>query len=193
MKARNKVLLLMLSAVLLVGASVFGTLAYLTSSQTVTNTFSVGKVSITMDESNIDPNDGKTVIAGRGTGNEYHLIPGTTYTKDPIIHVTADSEPCYLFVKIENGIEHLEDPANTIEKQLETNHWKLHSDNVYYYTDGTNAETKNAGKDIKVFSSFKIQGTATAGQLATKANVVVTAYAVQSENLTVAEAWDVVK
>lgn len=199
MKTRNKVLLLMLSAVLLVGASVFGTLAYLSSKKEVINTFTVGKVSITMDESKIK-DDGKTVdtSAARVVENKYKLIPGTEYTKDPIIHVTSDSEPCYLFVKVVNGIEHLEDqgePKNTIAAQMEKNKWKLLDGytNVYYYTDGTNAKTDNAGADVKVFETFKIMGTATAGQLETKADVVVTAYAVQAENLTVTGAWDVVK
>ena len=52
MKARSKALLLTLCAVLLVAASVLGTAAYLTSTESVTNTFSVGQVKITMDEAN---------------------------------------------------------------------------------------------------------------------------------------------
>lgn len=44
MKTKSKALLLTLCAVLLVAASVLGTMAYLTSSAEVKNTFTVGKV-----------------------------------------------------------------------------------------------------------------------------------------------------
>ena len=50
----RKVLLLACSAVLLVCLSVGATLAYLTSTDTVKNTFTVGKVAITLDEVNVD-------------------------------------------------------------------------------------------------------------------------------------------
>ena len=46
MKKRNKILGLMVGAVALVGVSVMGTMAYLTSQETVTNTFTVGSVSL---------------------------------------------------------------------------------------------------------------------------------------------------
>lgn len=53
MKTRSKALLLSLCAVLLVAASVFGTMAYLTSNDSVVNTFTVGSVSITLDEADV--------------------------------------------------------------------------------------------------------------------------------------------
>lgn len=43
MKTKSKALLLTLCAVLLVAASVLGTMAYLTSTDTVTNTFTIGQ------------------------------------------------------------------------------------------------------------------------------------------------------
>ena len=55
-----KVLLLSLCAVLLVAASVLGTLAYLTSQDTVVNTFTVGKVKTTLDEADVHP-DGTAI------------------------------------------------------------------------------------------------------------------------------------
>ena len=50
MKTTKKALLLTLCAVLLVAASVLGTMAYLTSTDEVQNTFTVGQVSIKLDE-----------------------------------------------------------------------------------------------------------------------------------------------
>ena len=53
-KNLKKVLLLVLCAALLVSVTVAGTVAYLTSTAKVENTFTVGKVKITMDESKVD-------------------------------------------------------------------------------------------------------------------------------------------
>jgi len=63
--------------------SVFGTLAYLTATDTVTNTFTVGKVQITLDEAPVDAN-GETTDGDRVKKNNYHLLPGHEYDKDPI-------------------------------------------------------------------------------------------------------------
>lgn len=95
MKTKSKVLLLIVSAVLLIAASVVGTLAYLTSEAEVTNTFTVGDVQIKLDEAIVDKNGNPT--GGRtDQGNDYHLIPGQTYTKDPTVTVLANSENSYV-------------------------------------------------------------------------------------------------
>lgn len=93
---KTKVLITILCAVLLVTASVLGTLAYLTSQDEVVNTFTVGKVNITLDEADVKK-DG-TVIPGasRVKENTYHLVPGQTYIKDPTMTVKADSEASYV-------------------------------------------------------------------------------------------------
>ena len=50
MKTKSKALLLTLCAVLLVTASVLGTMAYLTSQDQVVNTFTVGSVAIKLED-----------------------------------------------------------------------------------------------------------------------------------------------
>ena len=60
MKTRRNALLLSFCAVLLVVASVFGTVAYMTSKDQVKNTFTVGKVAINLDEAKVT-DDGKPV------------------------------------------------------------------------------------------------------------------------------------
>ena len=100
MKTRSKALLLTLCAVLLVAASVMGTMAYLTSTDSVTNTFTVGKVAIKLDEAKVTT-DGKPVAgADRVQANEYKLLPGQTYTKDPTVTVLKDSEESYVRMKV---------------------------------------------------------------------------------------------
>ena len=95
MKTKSKALLLTLCAVLLVAASVLGTMAYLTSTDTVTNTFTVGKVEIKLDETDVTNPTGPRVKA-----NSYKLMPGTTYTKDPTVTVKAGSEESYVRMKV---------------------------------------------------------------------------------------------
>ena len=105
MKARK--ILVSLAALALVAAiSIGGTLAYLTSAQSVKNTFTVGNVSITLDEAKVNE-DGKAVnksgdvvdnlaAADRVKANDYHLLPGHSYVKDPTVTVLAGSEESYV-------------------------------------------------------------------------------------------------
>lgn len=98
---KKKVFLIMIAMLLLVSTSVLGTLAYLTSQDSVVNTFTIGRIEITLDEADVDEN-GKLILDDEGNpaprvkGNEYHLIPGRTYIKDPTITVKKDSEASYI-------------------------------------------------------------------------------------------------
>lgn len=100
MKTRRNALLLSFCAVLLVVASVFGTVAYMTSKDQVKNTFTVGKVAINLDEAKVTE-DGKPVEgANRVKENSYKLVPGLTYTKDPMVTVLDGSEASYVRMKV---------------------------------------------------------------------------------------------
>lgn len=197
MKTKSKALLLSLCAVLLVVASVMGTMAYLTSTATVTNTFTVGDaVTITLDEAKVNP-DGTTVAdAARVTENSYKLMPGHEYTKDPTVHVTGGE--CYVFVKVNNGLTSLEAETNTIEAQMEANDWKAVTgvDGLYVYATGYEAKTAVSGDPaatpLTVFEKFTIKDTAVHGDLEKAGDIVITAYAVQTdgfENMTPAAIW----
>lgn len=95
---KKRTLALILALVLVFGAAVGGTIAYLTSTTgPIANTFTVGKVAITLTETFNTDTDGN----GTKDAWQAQLIPGTTYTKDPVVTVTADSEDCWLFVKFE--------------------------------------------------------------------------------------------
>ena len=95
MKTKSKALLLTLCAVLLVAASVLGTMAYLTSTAKVENTFTIGKVEITLDETDVTNPNGPRVQA-----NSYKLMPGNTYTKDPTVTVLNGSDAAYVRMKV---------------------------------------------------------------------------------------------
>ena len=96
MKTSVKALLICVCALALVAASIFGTMAYLTSEDTVVNTFTVGNVHIKLDEAKVDDNGDPIEGASRVDNNKYHLIPGHTYVKDPTVTVLKDSEDCYV-------------------------------------------------------------------------------------------------
>ena len=95
----RRALLLVASAVLLVCVSVGATLAYLTDDDSVKNTFTVGKVEINLDETSVDEN-GKSDGNRTETGNGYNLLPGQEYDKDPTVTVKANSEDCYVRIKV---------------------------------------------------------------------------------------------
>lgn len=92
---RMKLFVLTVCALALAVVSVIGTMAYLTDSAEVVNTFTVGNVHLRLDEAEIDENGNDT---GKRTeeGNQYHLIPGKTYIKDPTVTVIKGSEEAYV-------------------------------------------------------------------------------------------------
>lgn len=100
MKTRSKALLLTICAVLLVAASVLGTMAYLTSTDSVENTFTVGSVAIKLDEAEVGLDGTPVEPAARVKSNEYKLMPGHTYTKDPTVTVEKGSESSYVRMKV---------------------------------------------------------------------------------------------
>ena len=216
MKNKGKVLVLMLSAAALVTASVFGTMAYLTDEEAVTNTFTVGKVGLTLDELDVD-NDGDTTDnitvdnTVRDQANEYHLLPGHTYIKDPTVHIDETSEDCWVFVKVENGLvktidgnvvnieaasESIENGYKSVADQITANGWaKLSTDsnssvpNVYY-----KKWTKGGNTDLVVFGEFKVDGDSVTNEVLANfkdAEIVVTAYAVQFDGFNSTEKTDV--
>lgn len=94
---KKKIVILSLALVLAFALGIGGTLAWLTASTTsVTNTFTVGDISVTLSETpNYDSNKD-------GTNDTWQaqLIPGYTYAKDPKVTVSGNVD-CYLFVKFE--------------------------------------------------------------------------------------------
>ena len=200
---KSKAILMALCAVLLVAASVMGTLAYLTSTDSVTNTFTVGNVAITMDELDVDDS---TADANRDKANAYKLLPGHTFTKDPTIHVASTSEDCYLFVKVVNEIKDIEaadtETTKTIATQMAAKGWApiTEGSNVYAYIGTATGASVNApvavsgGTDHVIFENFTISGNVSNTDLADydSKTIVVNAYAMQKdgfESKSASEIW----
>lgn len=89
----TKAFVLVLALVLALGCVIGGTIAWLTAkTDSVVNTFTVGDINITLTETGAENN-----------ANSYKMVPGCTIAKDPKVTVKADSEACWLFVKIEEA------------------------------------------------------------------------------------------
>lgn len=87
MKKSRKTLALVAACLMLVVGVVGGTVAWLTATTgSVVNTFTCGDINITLAET---------------TGTSYKILPGNNITKDPTVTVSANSENCILFVKVE--------------------------------------------------------------------------------------------
>ena len=199
MKNTKKALLALTCAVMLVVGSVMGTMAYLTSTDTVTNTFTVGNVVITLDEAPVDAN-GKEIAGDRVKANSYKLLPGHEYDKDPEIHVDANSENCYLFVKVTNNIANIEDATVNVAAQMDAKGWDVvdAANGIYVYADANgNPISVAKGTDVPVFDKIKVAGTVDNTTLAAYANktIEVVAYAIQVdgfETTPVADIWTAV-
>ena len=207
MKKKNlkKLLLAVCCAALLVCVSIGATVAYLTSKGTVTNTFTVGKVAITLDEAKTDVNGnplkGDEIVAvdaaDRRDNNQYKLMPGHTYTKDPTVHVATDSEACYVFVKVANDISAIEtaETTKTIAGQIAAKGWThLDGETGVYYK----VWNPNDPADLVVFENFTIADTVKVTNLeniTTDTKIEITAYAIQKDGFEndVAGAWAAVK
>ena len=191
MKKAKKALAILLCAALLVGGTIAGTVAYLTAkTDPVTNTFTAGNVAITLDEEKLGTTTGERTT----TGNTYHLIPGETYKKDPTVHVAANSEDSWIFVKVENGLAGYEVTGDgSIEAQILAKGWTKLEAGVYY----KEYEKQDSVKDLVVFETFTINSNQVLGDTWSKvkdAKVIVTAYAVQQSGVAnVTTAWNTVK
>lgn len=221
MKLR-KILTLVSCAVLLVCVTVVGTIAYLTANtKPVKNTFTVGNVTLDsdvgegLDEADVNEY-GEVINTNRVLENEYKLIPGHEYTKDPTVHVKAGSEQCYVFVKVVNGISAIEAASEAdeggyknIKDQMAANGWKELEENVFFYAkkadgtlaeDGTVVDARTAQQDLLIFAKFKLDNNAaftvdTDGDGNVDidyadAEINIDAYAVQADGFdSASEAW----
>ena len=194
----KQILAIVLSMALVACISVAATVAYLTSvTETVTNTFTIGDIEITLDEKNVDKKPNSS--PDRDTTNEYQLFPGSTYVKDPTVHVQPGSEASWIFVKVQNNIAEIEDTTK-IHDQIVNKGWSVLSvegdieKNGYvavYYKQQAKVNDDAAVVDLVVFDNFKIKADVTSDVLANYGNktVIINAYAIQQANLDVNAAW----
>lgn len=216
MKKARKALLTLCAALLLVSMTVGATVAYLTSTDEVKNTFTVGNVEITLDEAKVntagEPMADDEVVeeiadADRTDANNYKLLPGHTYVKDPTTTVKANSEDCYVRMKVTFNKSDVLDTLfpdadltalftgydNTIWKyennvEDEENHTRTYEFRYHEIVAQSDADNRLA----PLFTHIVMPGTLNNAQLAQLAGVEITvvAEAIQADGFAdVAAAW----
>ena len=191
-KRTNKLIVLVLTLALLVGATIGGTLAWLIAeTDPVVNTFTVGNIEIELTETKPENKTAK-------------MVPGADIAKDPTVTVKADSEACWLFVEVkaENGVVLEGTPAATdfLTCEIASDWVKIGAGKnggiVYGRKVTTSKEDQKfevlAGNKVTVLSTVTKAMMETAKTTAPK--LTFTAYAIQQANLgatTAAEAWDI--
>lgn len=210
MKKKNlkKLLLAVCCAALLVCVSIGATVAYLTSHDEVKNTFTVGKVKITLDEAKVTEDGTPVEGAARVKENSYKLMPGHTYTKDPTVHVEKGSEDCYVKMTVTiNKIDELDKifapngaDLTAIFKNYKADTWisKGHTDDMsaktrafeFWYKEKV-TDAASADKTLPaLFDAIVVPGTITGEQLAKLEGLKITvnAYAIQADGFADANA-----
>lgn len=140
---KSKVVLMVLCAVALITVSVLGTLAYLTSQDVVVNTFTVGKVNITLDETAVNTDGTPIENADRVKENKYHLVPGNTYVKDPTMTVVKGSEESYVRMLLTINCSKEFDDIFAPEVADLTSIFNGYDANNWIYAETTRNETAN--------------------------------------------------
>lgn len=180
----SRAFIALLALVLVIGCVAGGTVAWLVAkTDPVVNTFTYGNIDITLTET---------------TGTSYKIIPGTNIAKDPKVTVAADSEACWLFVKVEETGTFVADKVT----YAIANGWTQGDgteipSNVYYRE--VSAEDAKTGVNYYVLAGNATypNGVITVSETLTKENIPsaqptlkITAYAVQQENIAdAATAW----
>lgn len=204
---KTKAILLALCAVLLVAASVMGTLAYLTSTDTVVNTFTVGKVQIKLDEAKANADGSLVPNVDRVKANSYKLLPGHTYNKDPMVTVLKGSESSYIkmtvtFTKAAE-LDAIFAPTGadmtSIFVGYDSNNWisKGNTEDTatntrtyeFWYKEAVAAPDTDVALDA-LFDQIVVPGSITNTQLATIEGMTITvnAYAIQADGFATADA-----
>jgi len=143
-----KVMSLVLAFVLVIGASVAGTLAWLTAqTQTVTNTFTSAELfsengSFTLWEHKAEDTDGDGEYtldnSSEVESNSYSILPGVNIPKDPTVDVVGLEEHAYLYIKVTSTL------PTGLTYTIDSTNWTALDgyDGVYVYS-GSNAESNS--------------------------------------------------
>lgn len=185
-KKSKKIIAIVIAALAIIITG--GVVAYLTDTDTATNTFTIGAVSIDLTEDNWNAT------------NAQNVVPGQVVQKDPAIENTG-SNPAYVYLKIQEPIvDQAAGGTGPLLTYTKNNGWTqlgTSSDSggvrtsVYYYNTAlaSGATTTALFNNVTV-SNFK-QSTVSGNK-----QMVVTAYAIQSNDLpsgtTIATAYSLI-
>lgn len=189
----SKAFVVMLALVLALGCAVGGTIAWLTKTTgTVTNTFTYGKIDIELYEHEYNAADNTLNMNQKVYKvDNYKIVPGKELPKDPTVEVKANSEACYLFVKVEKTGDFVE---GMVTYAVDTANWTIVPGETNVYYNKVDAATALAGVTFNVLKDNKVtvSNTLTKGDIENLTNPTLsfTAYAIQKEGFANAkDAW----
>lgn len=171
----GKMFVTMLAVVLLVGCIIGGTVAWLTDqTNPITNTFTYGDINITLQET---------------TGESYKIIPGVNIKKDPKVTVKANSEDCWLFVKVAASGTFVEDKVTYAVAEG----WTALTGNGGVYYRAVSSGTADQSFSVLAGDQIIVSKDLTKDEIKSitaNPTLTFTAYAVQqSGSANAAEAW----
>lgn len=171
----KKKVLSIVAVVLVLCCAIGGTLAWLTDkTASVKNTFTVGDINIELTE----------------TTTNYKMVPGNTISKDPKVTVKANSEACWLFVKVEESAN-----FDNFMTYAMAGGWTALPDVAGVYYREVAATTAATDFSVLQGNSVSVKYAVTKADLNaltqnTFPTLTFTAYAVQKDNVnSAADAW----
>ena len=190
---KKKITAVALAVCILVVGIVGATMSYFTDKDTATNTFTFGKVDITLTEdSTADPTNG--VLAGTpkadGKGYTYDkVLPGQVYSKIPTVKVASDSLEAYVVVTATVPAAYDYDGllggvvAPSVAKvEHYVNAATGNNTYVFYYL-----QPVTAGNSVTPFNTVTVNPALTKDVMGQTFDVVVNAYAIQTDGFTKVE------
>ena len=135
-KLSFRAIMLAIASSVIIFCMIGGTLAWLTAStDPITNVFTYGNIDIELTET-------KGILDG--TNRLFKMTPGKTIEKDPTVKVLANSEDCWLFVKIDITQDANSPLADYIEYDITQGWTALNGvDGVYYRTVDSAAQDQS--------------------------------------------------
>lgn len=102
---KKKATIAVVALALVLCFAIGGTLAWLVDkTDKVVNTFTYGDINIDLWENDYNPENGILDTSKKVTSeSDYKMVPGNSMPKNPTVTVEADSEACWLFVKVDES------------------------------------------------------------------------------------------
>ena len=181
-----KIAALIAAIVLVIGCTAGGTVAWLVSKpDPITNVFTVGNINAELTEA----------------ATAFKIVPGVNITKNPVATVKANSEECYLFVKLTEknwpAFTEADNTTRKVEYKIAQG-WTELEDGVYYRVV-TKSDTEDQSYPVLQDNKVTVSSTLTKEEandmdLAIKKTgapeLTVAVYAVQKEGMGSADkAW----
>ena len=190
-KSKKQLLRTLIACGLVVSVAAGGTVAYLTDAETATNTFTVGKVKIDLEEPSYPGNDSDEVK---------NIIPNQEIVKDPQIENTGNND-ALVFIRVEIPQETFTDEDDGTGEQKKqdlfrlkgvSDQWELLRTETVTGEDGK-AKTsyvygykKTLGKDAttdKLFQKVQMKNAVESDLSGNVEDIIVTACAIQATDI----------